>query len=213
LTLASFGLTPENLTVLILLYSLLFLIVFAIGMFLFYINGFGVYKMSRNLKIKRSWYGFIPFLNVFAFGRIADAVSSKKTNNRSLLITVYILKTLFYVSFIVLLVVYSVELIFAADEAVFNGKKLDPDIFYIFTPAFYLFCVAVIFDTIYRIINAVCAAKIYKLFGSKAFVFKSVIGIFIPIIIPFFVYSVCKNDPNSQQKAFRYDDAVFSIDG
>lgn len=212
MTLENFGLTPENLTALIFLYLSLFLIVGVIGIILFYIKGFGIYKMSRNLKIKRSWYGFVPFLNIFAFGRLSDAANSKKTNNRALLITVYTLRTLFGIAFFVLLISASVELLFAADKAVFKGEKLDSDIFYSFAPAFYMLCVSVLLYLLYGIINAVCAAKIYKLFGDSSAVLKAVIGFFIPITIPFFIYSFCKNDPANQQKAFKYDDAVFSID-
>jgi len=212
LTLENFGLTPENLTVLIFLYISLFLIVAVIGIILFYIKGFGIYKMSRNLKIKRSWYGFVPFLNVFAFGRLSDAVNFKKTNNRALLIAVYTLKTILSIAFFVLLVSASVELLFAADKAVLKGEKLNSDIFYTFAPAFYMLSGCVILGLLYGIVNAVCAAKIYKLFGEKSAAIKAVIGFFIPITIPFFIYSVCKNDPTNQQKAFKYDDAVFSID-
>lgn len=198
---------------LIFLYALLFLAVAIIGVALFYIKGFGIYKMSRNLKIKRSWYGFVPFFNIFAFGRLSDAANSKKTNNRTLLVTIFVFKILLFIAFLVFTVIFAVELLFAADAAVFNGEKLDSEIFYAFTPAFYLLCVTVFFEILYRIVTAVCAAKIYKFFGVKSYVVSAVVGFFLPILIPFFVMSACKNDPKNDQIIFSYDDAVFNING
>lgn len=213
MTLKNFGLNPQNLTALIFLYISLILIVAVIGITLFYVKGFGIYKMSRNLKIKRSWYGFVPFFNVFAFGRLADAANEKKTNNRSLLVVLYILKTILYVAFFLVLIIFAVNLLFAADEAVLKGEKLDSDIFYALSPAFYLLCVSVVLDILYGIVNAVCAVKVYKLFGVKSPVAIAVIGFFIPFTIPFFVCSVCKNEPHNKQNTFLHDDAVFSING
>lgn len=213
MTLSNFGLSVENLTALILLYSLLFLVIAVIGAVLFFLKGFGIYKMSRALKIKRSWYGFVPFLNIFAFGRLADATNRKQTNNRALITAVYILKTLLAFIFAVLFVIALVELLFAADKAVFNGEKLDSDVFYVFKTTFFVLCATFIFKIIYAIITAVYAAKIYKLFGVRTANLNAVLGFIFPVLLPFFVYAVSKNDPHEQKSGLKVDGAVFSIDG
>ena len=212
MTLSNFGLSVENLTALILLYALLFLVIAVIITVLFYLKGFGIYKMSRTLKIKRSWYGFVPVLNVFALGRLADVADKKDTNIRKTILTLYILKTVLSVVFTVFLISGLVEVLFAADAAVFEGEKLKSDVFYCLAPAFYLLCGAVILNFVYQIVNAICAAKIYSVFGASAPKFNAMLGFILPIFIPFFIYTVSKNDPIEQKSNSSVDGAVFSID-
>lgn len=210
MTLANFGLTEGAVTTLIFLYAALFILIISAALILFYLKGFGIYKMSRSLKIKRSWQGFVPFLNVAAFGKIADASSSKKSSYKKTLLTLYILKILSAVAFLAVLVSFLVKLFFAADSAVFNNTDLNSKIFLKAIPAVICFCVNVLFCLIYNIVNAVCAVKVYNKFGEKAAALKGFIGFLIPITFPCFVYSICKNDPFLQTENSD-EDSVFSI--
>lgn len=213
MTLADFGLTEAAVTTLVFLYIFLILFILFCVAVLFYLKGFSIYKMSRKLKIKRSWYGFLPFFNIYAFGRIADSAEIKKSEHRKSLITVYALSRLAVISYTVSAIVFSVKLFFAADTAVFQGKELDPEIFGGLIPSIIVFAVSAILTIIYYIINSVCAAKIYRLFGINAAKTKAVLGFFIPLFVPIFLYSACKGEPNENKSSLKDDDSViFRID-
>lgn len=212
MTLADFGITEPKLFALITLYGLLGALVLVGFLVFFYLKGFGIYKMSRKFNIKRSWYGFVPFANIFAFGRLVDFSGPKKSSYRTVLTLVYVISILFATVGVVLSLKFGVELLFAADEALFKGKSLDPNIFNRFVPAFITLSAAVILNIVYRIIATVCAAIIYKRFDFKFAVVKAILGFIIPFLMPCFIYSVCKNDPIYSNLA-DYDDSVFKIDG
>lgn len=212
MTFADFGLTEANVTALVFLYILLFSLILLGMAVLFYLKGFGIYKMSRKLKIKRSWYGFLPIFGVFAFGRIADSAQRKKTGYRNGLISLYAISRITGIVSAVLALAFSVKLLFAADTAVFGGVELNPDIFKGLMPAVIMLVVSLVFTVTYWVLNSICAAKVYKLFGLNASKLKAVLGFIIPILLPCFVYSVCKNDPNEAKPSFKNDDSVFSID-
>ena len=50
MTLADFGLTHSSVTALIILYLSLFILIFSCILALFYIKGFGIYKISRKTR-------------------------------------------------------------------------------------------------------------------------------------------------------------------
>lgn len=211
MTLANFGLTESAVTILIFLYAALFLLIFSAALILFYLKGFGIYRMSRTLKIKRSWQAFVPFLNVAAFGKIADASNGKKSSYEKILFVFYTLKTLVFAVFLGLAISFLVKLIFAADQAVFDGKELSSKIFFEAISPVIAFLISVLLCLIYNIINAVCAVKVYKKFGDDAAVLKAIIGVLIPITFPCFVYSICKNEPGEKKESLAAEDSVFYI--
>jgi len=215
MTLTDFGITEPKLFALIILYSLLFFLILAAVLVLFYLKGYGIYIMSRKLNIKRSWYGFVPFANIFAFGRLADISAKGKGMYRKALTVTYILSFIFMVAYSVLSINFAVKLLFAADAAVFAEKSLDPKIFNAFIPALAFLGIALILTVVYRILSAVCAVKIYKRFNTRAPYIKAVFGFIIPLLLPCFLYSVCKNDPIDKSVADNDDgyNAVFKIDG
>lgn len=214
MTLADFGLTHSSVTALIILYLSLFILIFSCILALFYIKGFGIYKISRKLKIKRSWYGFLPFANIFAFGRISDVTSKKKSHYGAWLTFLYSVSRILMAVFVVLGIIFAVKLLFAADKALFEEKELDAKIFKGLLAPVLCLLLSALFNLFYWIVNTFCAVRVYRLFGASHPVAFAVLGLFIPILFPCFVNSVCKNDPTSGFNEIVNDDtAVFSVDG
>lgn len=196
MSLTDFGLTETAVSTLLLLYSFLFLILAAVGVFLFFLKGYGIYKISKKLNISNSWYSFAPITNSIALGKIADKVTNKKSAYKNAFLVLYIIKLVLSVAFLALALLFAVKLLFAADLAVLNGEKLDPAIFKETLLPLVAFILAVLFALIYAVLKTVCAAKIYKALGSKYAVLNAVIGFIIPITFPFFVYSAVKESSN-----------------
>lgn len=192
MSLTDFGLTETAVSALILLYSFLFLILAAVGIFLFFLKGYGIYKMSKKLGVKSSWYSFAPITNSIAFGKIADKVTNKKSAYKNTLLALYVIKFVLTLVFLTFTLLFLVKLFFAADLAVLNGVKLDPAIFKEALLAVVVFILAVLVALIYAVVKTVCAAKIYKALGCKYAVLNAVIGFLIPVTFPFFAYSAVK---------------------
>lgn len=170
--------------------------------------------MSRKLSIKRSWYGFIPFLNVYSFGKLSDcSMSRKDVRLRSALTTVYVLSRIAGIISFSAIISFLIKLFFAADLAVYNGEELDPTVFSSLTGIYFTLLLTALFSLIYAIINAACATRIYKRFNASFPVLLAFLGIILPILLPFFIYSLCKNDP-LEKHAFSHEDeaSVFKIE-
>ena len=192
MSLTDFGLTETAVSTLALLYSFLFLILAAAGVFLFFLKGYGIYKMSKKLGVRGSWYSFAPITNSIAFGKIADKVTNKKSAYKNALLALYVIKLILTVLFLSLTLLFAVKLLFAADLAVLNGEKLDPAIFKEALSAVIFFVLTVLFTLVYGIVKTVCAAKIYKALGCKYPVLNAVVGFIFPVTFPFFAYSAVK---------------------
>ena len=48
-----------------------------IGLALYILNGIGIMKMSQSLNLRNGWLAFIPFANIFAFGRVGEQYIKK----------------------------------------------------------------------------------------------------------------------------------------
>ena len=86
---SDFGITENKLLALVVLCLLLSFFVLVCKMVLFYLKGYGIYRMSQKLKIRRSWYGYVPFANVYALGKLADYLTNGKRFYRTKLTAVY----------------------------------------------------------------------------------------------------------------------------
>lgn len=193
MSLTDFGLTQSLVSTLMLLYSFLAFILFASLVFLFFLRGFGIYKISKKLNCDNGWYAFAPILNGMALGDAADKVS-KDSNFKNLLLAVRLIKLLLNIIFAAAAIVFSVKLLFAADLAVLNGVKLDSAIFKdaIFTVVVFVF--SILSAIFYGVLNMLCAIKIYNALNVNLAVLKAVIGFILPFTFPFFVYLAVKEE-------------------
>ncbi|MBR4072365.1 MAG: hypothetical protein IKK24_00355 [Clostridia bacterium] len=193
---SDFGITEKAFSALILLYSALLLILLFVAGLLFYLKGYGIYKMSRKLGIKRSWRGFVPFLTVNAFGDLASAKDKKDVMKKFVTVS-------FYLTFLLVLAAYIssvfslTNLLFEADKAVAAGKELDPNIFTNYNISVIFVGLAFVSYLVYKISILISSYKIFNTFCSKNAALFSVISFVLPFLLPFFMYSACKNEPES----------------
>lgn len=194
-----FGLTESTVSTLIILYSFLIFVLAGAFLFLFFLKGFGIYKMARKKGMENSWYSFVPITNCMIFGAVADKANEKRSGYKNILLFLYIIKFVFGVAFVLFSLLFSVKLLFAADLAVLNGVKLEPTIFKSAIPALICLALTVLLSLFYGILKAVCAAKIYKSFGNNFSVLKAVIGFILPFTFPFFAFSAVKENSDTKQ--------------
>lgn len=193
MSLTDFGLTQSVVSTLMLLYSFLAFVLFALLVFLFFLRGFGIYKISKKLNTQNSWYAFAPILNGMALGAAADKVS-KDANFKNLLLSGRLIKLLLNIIFTAAAIVFSVKLLFAADLAVLNGTKIDTAIFKDAIFAVVVFVFSKLSAIFYGALKMLCAIKIYNALNVKLAALKAVIGFIIPVTFPFFVYLAVKEE-------------------
>ncbi len=207
-----FGITESAFTALVFLYSSLFWVLALISALLFYVRGYGIYKMSRKLEIKGKWRGFVPFLNVWALGDLAAAGNAKRVVLKKIFTSFYLLYIIFSFAASVLSVSPLVSLLFEADFAVANGTDINPEIFTTFTLPFALIIISAVFCLIYRILRLACCYNIYKLFSEKYAVLFTVLSLFIPLLEAVFIYSVSSKEPfGKEEESFSESETGFRI--
>ncbi|MCQ2455615.1 MAG: hypothetical protein MJ090_05710 [Clostridia bacterium] len=193
-SLSSIGLNPESVKVLVVSCSLIAVVLMAFSVLLYALRTIGIYNMSRTARFYNSWYAFIPFFSSFAFGRLAG-INKKRDKTKyakSLTVLQIISATSFVVSFVWGLAV-SVDILFAADDALLNNTQIAAEnVKNIIFPAA-LMLISVFTKTIYHIIKLVCAWKIYCIFSKNNAVVLIFFSIIIPLLIPAFIFSISKH--------------------
>ncbi len=92
--------------------------------FVFYIfNALGLYQISKRRGYKNAWLAFIPVVNSFVLGGIADNINAcymKKSNHRIWLIVLQLINCALYFAYIGVLFSFMVKVI---QQAIYYGAQ------------------------------------------------------------------------------------------
>ena len=152
-------------------------------------KGIGLLKMHQKLGINNGWMSFVPYLNSFAFGRVAEKYvreDGKKSLKYSLvlLISTIIVSVLSgfcslfstYIEIIALYVPASVAMIISI-------------IFLLF--ALFFLAVAIVYAVFYYI----ALWRIYSIFANSNATFFLVLSILVPISEPIIIFAIRNKEP------------------
>ena len=166
---------------------------------LFIVCGLALFSMQKNLKYKNAWICFVPFLNIFAFGRVAqkfirrDGIKSAKLG--PILLIMYILKMLTACAFLVLFTVSLSEIIANASSAIEKDILMTIDMFSSMIPAIALYFIFLAFAISYKIIYFVALWRIYGIFCNENAKIFIIFSILLNFLAPFFLFFNRNREP------------------
>lgn len=199
MTLADYGFSPEPFSTLFILIVLLLGVVFVIGLIIYALKAVAYYDMSKTLQIKSEWFGFIPFLRDISCGNIAEG--KQKSRYGVTLIALSIVYTVFSLIYVCILGTVLINMIFEADSAMLKGLSELPKEY--MESAFKTLIVPSVLMMVsgvaYKVMRIIGEFRIYRKFAPSSAVAFLILGIIIPVLTPFFMFSIRKNLPAEEK--------------
>ncbi|MCQ2440795.1 MAG: hypothetical protein MJ076_02720 [Clostridia bacterium] len=199
MTLMDLGIKAETIKVLVYLFSAFITIGAVVALLLWIVRALGLYNMALKVGNRKSWYAFLPFLNLSLTGKMAGNYRGKKGLDSWLLF--------FYIIFFVLAIIATVmltagfvDLLFSAEEAYANDTEISVDALRPIIYAFAVYFCSLFFFIIYRIFMYVCLYSLYDEFDHKNRIVFIVLSILFNPLVPFFLLSA------SKKKELTYED-------
>ena len=196
------------LTAFLFIYFGIILICSIVSAIIYFLNAIGLYEMSSSLGLKNPWYGFIPFLNSFAIGRIAEKYQ-KKNGAKSAKFSVILL------TLEIVMAVLSVITLFSAVSTVIGvasfaagyladvtssagiGAYNIMSILWLVFAAFLLVGVA----TAYLVVYYIAFWRTCAVFDYKNASLYTVLSVFFSFLAPIFLFVIRKNKPFTDGRA------------
>ena len=196
------------LTAFLFIYFGIILICSIVSAIIYFLNAIGIYEMSSSLGLKNPWYGFIPFLNSFAIGRIAEKYQ-KKNGAKSAKFSVILL------TLEIVMAVLSVITLFSAVSTVIGvasfaagyladvtssagiGAYNIMSILWLVFAAFLLVGVA----TAYLVVYYIAFWRTCAVFDYKNASLYTVLSVFFSFLAPIFLFVIRKNKPFTDGRA------------
>lgn len=199
-TLEDFGLSPQPVKMLAVLVMAFILIGGLLCLVFYVMKALGIYDMSKKCGIRNRWYAFVPLLNAYTLGRLAEKYQNK--NGKSAKYLKVILPVLYAVVAVLLIistvmgVLGGISLLFDADKALADEKQLEEEAFTQLFSAFVPLLMSVFFIIVKRIVTFIALFKIYSAFDYKNAVVLLIFSIlFNSVLVPVFLFSIRKKEP------------------
>ena len=196
------------LTAFLFIYFGIILICSIVSAIIYFLNAIGLYEMSYSLGLKNPWYGFIPFLNSFAIGRIAEKYQ-KKNGAKTAKFSVILL------TLEIVMAVLSVIILFSAVSTVIGAASFAAgyladvtssagigaynimSILWLVFAAFLLVGVA----TAYLVVYYIAFWRTCAVFDYKNASLYTVLSVFFSFLAPIFLFVIRKNKPFTDGRA------------
>lgn len=167
---------------LIVLFAFLFvMLVFSFVSYIF--QGIGVMKMHEKLGLNNGWMAFVPILNSYALGRVAEQYvkeDGKKSARFSIILLVTQVISLFMVFFMgIALGIFQVLLPISAYTAINAVLSLLSN--------------AVLLVS--SVITYVALWRVFSIFANKNATLYLILSIFVSVVQPFLVFAIRNNEP------------------
>lgn len=180
-------------------------IVALLGLALFILGGYAIFEMSKKADIKYPFLGFIPVLQSFALGRIAEKYVKRDGNKSAkfgtILLVLNILQFIISIVFIVFSVIAILSIIVNVEDAIASDLEVTLSMFSSFIPViisyFILFAVAISYSVFYY----VSLWRVFSIFDNHNATLYLVLSIFFSFLAPIFLFVIRNNIPAFDYKS------------
>ncbi len=179
---------------------LIFLILLLVFLFAFLVlavifQGIGIMKMHQNLGLKHGWFAFIPVLNIYAFGKVAEQYvksDGSKSAKFSKILLIGQIVNLISTSFSLF-----VSLITAiGDEAAWSTNIMAT----ILLSSFFISLLQLGIGIALSVVLYVAMWRMFAIFSQNP-TLNLIICIFISFVQPFIIFAIRNNEPMHIEKA------------
>lgn len=170
-----------------------------VSLALFVLMGIGLYSMAKKMELNSPWISFIPVVNTFALGRIAqryvkrDGTASAKFG--VILLVLYIIEIILIAVFAVFTVIAVVAIIANASDAVLNDTTMTLSMFSSFVPVVISYFVLLAVAIVYEVLYFVALWRIYSIFNNRNSTLFTVLSVFFSFLAPIFLFAIRNKEP------------------
>ncbi|MBQ1988803.1 MAG: hypothetical protein II234_02715, partial [Clostridia bacterium] len=176
------------------------MVVLVIGVALYILGAFAIFKLSKKVELKAPFISFIPFLQSFALGRIAEKYIKKDGSNSARFSILLFIFSAFYSIF---------NVIVNIEDAIANDTKVTIDMFTSFIFVIALFFVLLVCAICYKIFFAIAIWRVFAIFDYKMATVYTIISVLFSTISPIFLFVIRNNTPEFDSKT---RDGYFEIE-
>ncbi len=191
------------------IFGFMFIIAFAIILLAIFLilsvliivfQGIGIMKMHKNLNIKGGWMAFVPILNIYAFGKVAEQHVGKNGKKAPKFSLILLLGLLF--GSLITILLYTLLLMSSEQSEIIFGTCL---------------VITLLFSTLislfYNVTKYIALWNIFAIFLTKNITLNMVLSIIFPIFQPFAIFVIRDNEPiNSQIATDEFVEQVANIE-
>ena len=176
------------------------------------LESFGIYRMSQTLGIRSAWFSFIPVLQCYQLGKIAEALPDGKCRRISVILL--ITNLLSVLLGVILAVVYVAMVIHMIEFGfgVWNGFGYDFPEEYFYSllanwmvPLMMGMLVLSALSIAFTVFYFIALWRVYKLFSPESAIVFLVLSILFNVCGPILLFVLRKNSPVSEQRTWGGD--------
>jgi len=172
----------------ILLIILFFVLIFALVTYIF--QGIGIMKMHEKLGLKGGWMAFVPFLNSYAFGKVAEQYikqDGKKSTRFS----------------VIILVGNIINMGFAFCSGFLSGISgtsaslgLSSEVLGVIALfSLALSLIQLTFSVVFSVVVYIALWRIFSIFNNQSATLFLILSLFIGLVQPFLIFAIRNNEP------------------
>lgn len=166
---------------------------------LYILMALGIFKMAKKTEIGKPWLSFIPIINTYMFGKVAQCYI-KKDGTKSAkfgvaLLVLNILKLVFVVLFIVALIITLISTVTLLYDAYDNDTSVTAEMFSPFISVIVLYFILLAIAVAYKIVYYVALWRIFAVFNSENATLFTVLSVFFAFLPGIFVFAIRNREP------------------
>ncbi len=175
--------------------------IISIGTYL--LTAIGIYKMGKNLGFSNAWLSFVPFANIYAFGRIAekyiklDGRPSAKFSK--ILLALYIIMCVLAVVLIIFILVFIIieSIADPTIDAFLSSDAVSASVGVTFILPLILLMLGILgVCTAYVVIYYIALWRIFAIYDGDNATLYLVLSIFFSFLAPIFLFVLRNRQPN-----------------
>lgn len=171
----------------------------AVGLVFYLLQAFGIYGMSKKLGLCKPWLCFVPIINTYSFGSVAESYKLKSGKKPAKLgIWLLVLNILQTLAIIALLVVF--VLLFAGILGVAESEGLDvttarAELLEVIIPFVVVYFITFAVSLTFKILRYVALWRIYDVFSKNTATLFLILSFLFPVLEPIFLVIIRNNPP------------------
>ena len=180
------------------LYKGYFIVILIAFITLYYFGAFAIYSLSKKVGISSSFISFIPFLQSFALGRLAEKYQKKngrKSEKLGIILFIFnIIQTILLVFFIFMSVYALIDVVKKVGDMISENKEVTIDAFSAFIPVIAVFFVLFVIAVCYKIFYAISLWRIFTMFDCRMANLYTFISVICTVLSPMLLFVIKNNN-------------------
>ena len=191
--------------ILIILLAFLFLtLAFAVVTVIF--QGIGIMKMHEKLGLKNGWMAFVPFLNAYAIGKVAEQYVKADGRKSAKFSVILVVANSIYILISMVSLFFNIFMTAAEEMAVSPEAILTVSAISLVFAFFEL-----TFSCAYMVVSYVAWWRVYAIFSNKNATLFTIISILFSLVQPFIIFAIRNNDPMNVEIKVEEIPEVFEV--